>query len=89
MRAPTMSITKVEGSGTGRTRDNLDSHEKVAFSASAMGRLLPAPEALEFSVEYCGVNARNDAPPSTARMRTAIPTYRTQRRVECLPRVER
>ena len=42
---------------TGRTRDNLDEGDKVAFSASAMGRLLPAPEALEFSVEYCGVAA--------------------------------
>ena len=42
---------------TGRTRDNFDGPEKVAFSASGMGRLLPAPEALEFSVEYCGVNA--------------------------------
>ncbi len=31
--------------------------EKVAFSAVAMGRLLPAPEALEFSVEYAGVVA--------------------------------
>jgi hypothetical protein len=30
-------------------------HERVAFSAAAMGRLLPAPEALEFSVEYSGV----------------------------------
>jgi nitroimidazol reductase NimA-like FMN-containing flavoprotein (pyridoxamine 5'-phosphate oxidase superfamily) len=42
---------------TGRTRDNVERSEKVAFSASAMGRLLPAPEALEFSVEYCGVSA--------------------------------
>ena len=42
---------------TGRTRDNLESAEKVAFSAVAMGRLLPAPEALEFSVEYAGVVA--------------------------------
>lgn len=40
---------------TGRTRDNVDAHEKVTFSAAAMGRLLPAPEALEFSVEYAGV----------------------------------
>ena len=40
---------------TGRTRDNFDGREKVAFSAAAMGRLLPAPEALEFSVEYAGV----------------------------------
>ncbi len=42
---------------TGRTRDNFDAGEKVAFSAAAMGRLLPAPEALEFSVEYAGVVA--------------------------------
>ena len=42
---------------TGRTRDNLQGAEKVAFSAVAMGRLLPAPEALEFSVEYAGVVA--------------------------------
>lgn len=40
---------------TGRTRDNVAAHERVTFSAAAMGRLLPAPEALEFSVEYCGV----------------------------------
>ena len=40
---------------TGRTRTNVDAHEKVAFSAAAMGRLLPASEALEFSVEYAGV----------------------------------
>ena len=42
---------------TGRTRANLETAEKVAFSAVAMGRLLPAPEALEFSVEYAGVVA--------------------------------
>lgn len=42
---------------TGRTRDNLELAEKVAFSTVAMGRLLPAPEALEFSVEYAGVVA--------------------------------
>ncbi len=42
---------------TGRTRSNLDAAERVAFSAVAMGRLLPAPEALEFSVEYAGVVA--------------------------------
>ena len=40
---------------SGRTRDNFDSGDRVAFSAAAMGRLLPAPEALEFSVEYAGV----------------------------------
>jgi uncharacterized protein len=40
---------------TGRVRDNLDAGERVSFAAAAMGRLLPAPEALEFSVEYAGV----------------------------------
>lgn len=39
----------------GRTRANIDLEEKVCFSISDMGRLLPAPEALEFSVEYSGV----------------------------------
>lgn len=40
---------------TGRTRDNVAAHEKVVFSAAAMGRLLPATQALEFSVEYASV----------------------------------
>ena len=40
---------------TGRTRDNLEAREKIAFGVAAMGRLMPAPEALEFSVEYAGV----------------------------------
>ncbi|MBW3534427.1 MAG: pyridoxamine 5'-phosphate oxidase family protein [Gemmatimonadetes bacterium] len=44
----------------GRTRTNMDAAEgkegaPVAFSVSVMGRLLPAAEALEFSVEYAGV----------------------------------
>lgn len=42
---------------TGRTRDNMSEPRKVAFAVAAMGRLLPADEALEFSVEYCGVTA--------------------------------
>jgi len=42
---------------TGRTRDNFDGVERVVFSVAAMGRLLPADEALEFSVEYAGVTA--------------------------------
>ena len=42
---------------TGRTRDNMDESDRVAFAVAAMGRLLPAPEALEFSVEYAGVTA--------------------------------
>ena len=43
----------------GRTRANIDADgaegHKVCFSISEMGRLLPADEALEFSVEYAGV----------------------------------
>jgi nitroimidazol reductase NimA-like FMN-containing flavoprotein (pyridoxamine 5'-phosphate oxidase superfamily) len=42
---------------TGRTRTNVDDSGKVAFTAAAMGRLLPATEALEFSVEYAAVVA--------------------------------
>ena len=39
----------------GRTRANIEIHDKVCFSIMEMGRLLPASEALEFSVEYAGV----------------------------------
>ncbi len=41
---------------TGRTRANIETSERVCFSVSEMGRLLPANEALEFSVEYMGVS---------------------------------
>lgn len=39
----------------GRTRANVEEDEKVSFAIMEMGRLLPADEALEFSVEYAGV----------------------------------
>lgn len=43
----------------GRTRANIEESaekaQKVCFSVFTMGRLLPAAEALEFSVEYSGV----------------------------------
>lgn len=39
---------------TGRTRSNVEAEERVCFSVSEMGRLLPADTALEFSVEYAG-----------------------------------
>ncbi len=39
----------------GRTRANVEAGERVCFAVSTMGRLLPAPTALEFSVEYAGV----------------------------------
>ena len=40
-----------------RTRANLQRAERVCFTATEMGRLLPASEALEFSVEYASVVA--------------------------------
>lgn len=40
---------------SGRTRYNLEHDGKVSFTVFEMGRLLPADEALEFSVEYGGV----------------------------------
>jgi hypothetical protein len=39
----------------GRTRGNVEADARVCFSVSDIGRLLPADEALEFSVEYSGV----------------------------------
>lgn len=39
----------------GRTRANVEQESKVCFSVFNMGRLLPASEALEFSVEYEGI----------------------------------
>lgn len=39
----------------GRTRANVEASEKICFTVTEMGRLLPAKEALEFSVEYAGV----------------------------------
>ncbi|GAB4520954.1 MAG: hypothetical protein OHK0046_31720 [Anaerolineae bacterium] len=39
----------------GRTRANIEHNPRVCLSIMEMGRLLPAEEALEFSVEYSGV----------------------------------
>ncbi len=39
----------------GRTRSNSAQNPQVCFHVFEMGRLLPADEALEFSVEYAGV----------------------------------
>lgn len=39
----------------GRTRDNAELECRVCFTVAEMGRLLPADEALEFSVEYSSV----------------------------------
>lgn len=40
---------------TGRTRGNLEYNERVCFTTSEVGRLLPADTALEFSIEYASV----------------------------------
>ena len=40
---------------TGATRSSIEEDDRVAFCVSRMGRLLPADEALEFSVEYSSV----------------------------------
>jgi nitroimidazol reductase NimA-like FMN-containing flavoprotein (pyridoxamine 5'-phosphate oxidase superfamily) len=40
---------------SGRTRANVEGDGRVCFTVSEMGRLLPAPVALSFSVEYRGV----------------------------------
>ncbi len=42
-------------SRVGRTQANIAAAERVCFTITEMGRLLPADEALEFSVEYSGV----------------------------------
>lgn len=39
----------------GRTRSNIEAEERVCFGVGEMGRLLPAPTAKNFSVEYAGV----------------------------------
>ncbi len=55
--APDERVIYMHTARLGRTRDNLEGDARVAFSCFEMGRLLPAPEALEFSVEYGGVVA--------------------------------
>lgn len=39
----------------GRTQGNIKKGTPICFTVTEMGRLLPAAEALEFSVEYAGV----------------------------------
>jgi nitroimidazol reductase NimA-like FMN-containing flavoprotein (pyridoxamine 5'-phosphate oxidase superfamily) len=39
----------------GRTPANVEANGRVCFGVAEMGRLLPAPTALHFSVEYAGV----------------------------------
>ena len=65
----------------GRTRANIEVHDKVCFSIMEMGRLLPADEALEFSVEYAGVTVFgsveiiNDEAEATATLQLLLDKY--------------
>lgn len=54
---PDAHVIYVHTAQAGKTRANVEDDEKVSFTAFEMGRLLPADEALEFSVEYGGVVA--------------------------------
>jgi nitroimidazol reductase NimA-like FMN-containing flavoprotein (pyridoxamine 5'-phosphate oxidase superfamily) len=45
----------MHGARKGRTFDNIQANNKICFSVSEMGRLIPADEALEVSIEYAGV----------------------------------
>lgn len=54
---PEAHVIYVHTAQVGKTRVNVEDDEKVSFTAFEMGRLLPADEALEFSVEYGGVVA--------------------------------
>jgi nitroimidazol reductase NimA-like FMN-containing flavoprotein (pyridoxamine 5'-phosphate oxidase superfamily) len=52
---PDADVLYLHTAREGRTRSNVESEEHVCFSVAEMGRLLPAPTALHFSVEYAGV----------------------------------
>lgn len=47
----------LHGAKTGRTPATIVENDRVCFSASEMGRLIPAAEAVEVSVEFAGVVA--------------------------------
>jgi hypothetical protein len=51
----TEHVVYMHTANVGRTRANIEAHDRVCFTAMEMGRLLPADEALEFSVEYASV----------------------------------
>lgn len=51
----TKHVVYMHTARVGRTQANVNHHEKVCFTVTEMGRLLPADVALEFSVEYNGV----------------------------------
>lgn len=65
----------------GRTRAIAEQNVPACFSISEMGRLLPAAEALEFSVEYKGVtvfgtlSVVDDEPTATAKLQDLLDKY--------------
>ena len=52
---PIDHVIYLHGAKKGRTYRNIQVNNKICFSISEMGRLLPADEALEVGVEYAGV----------------------------------
>lgn len=45
----------MHSANTGRTHSNIEQEARICFNVSEMGRLLPASEALEMSVEFSSV----------------------------------
>lgn len=52
---PPKKAIYLHGAPRGRTYENIQHNNKICFSVSKMGRLLPADKAVEFGVEYSGV----------------------------------
>lgn len=52
---PDARVLYMHTARAGRTRANVEGQAKICFTVTEMGRLLPADEALEFSVEYASV----------------------------------
>ena len=52
---PSANAIYMHGAKTGRTPAVIEANDRVCFSVSRMGRLIPADEAVEVSVEFAGV----------------------------------
>ncbi|MCP4424146.1 MAG: pyridoxamine 5'-phosphate oxidase family protein [Chloroflexi bacterium] len=52
---PEKHAVYMHGAQKGRTYDNVQTNDRVCLNVSEMGRLLPAPRAMNFSVEFSGV----------------------------------
>ncbi len=51
----------LHGASQGRTPGNIRANDRVCFTVSELGRLLPADEACEFSVEYARTSVKSPA----------------------------